>query len=73
MELLMAARIQRYKWWLVGLVFLGLLAMILSRWRSGKEHSQDEVILQAALRYNLHPALIKAVVSLSRWVPLRCT
>ena len=60
----MVAWFQRRKWWLIAgmFVFLGLLVLILDRWRDSREHSQDPVILAASLRYNVHPALIKAVV-----------
>src|SRR5262245_49881335 len=58
----MAAWIQRRKWWLIAGVFLGLLGFILSLWRGARERSQDRVILAASVRYNVHPALVKAVV-----------
>jgi soluble lytic murein transglycosylase len=58
----MAGWIQRRKWWLIAGVFLGILACILDLWRGARERSQDAVILAAGSRYNVHPALIKAVV-----------
>jgi soluble lytic murein transglycosylase len=59
-----AARRQRdFRWLLAGLaIFLLLVLFGLLRWRGTREHSQDGVILAAALRHNIHPALIKAVV-----------
>jgi soluble lytic murein transglycosylase len=63
----MAAWIQRRKWWLIAGVFLLLLGWILTRWHGSREDSQDPVILAAALRYNVHPALLKAVIWRESW------
>jgi soluble lytic murein transglycosylase len=48
-------------------LFLACLAGLLVSWRSAREHSQDEVILAAAARHNVHPALIKAVIWRESW------
>lgn len=59
---------RRFWWWLAGgSLVLGLLVLLFLQWRGAREHSQDEVILAAGLRYNLHPALIKAVVWRESW------
>ena len=54
--------IQRKKWWLFLIILLGVLAAFFHRWQDHREHSQDKVILAAALRYGMDAALIKAVV-----------
>ena len=41
--------------------------LILDLWRAARDRSQDPVILAASLRYNVHPALIKAVVWRESW------
>ena len=58
---------QRYKWWLFGIIFLGALVTIFQRWRGYREDSQDKVILAAAARHGVDPALIKAVVWRESW------
>lgn len=63
----MVELIQRHKWWLAGIILLGALAWWVDRWRSYREHSQDQVILAAAARHRVHPALIKAVVWRESW------
>ena len=63
----MVELIKRYKWWLFAIIFLGGLATIYERWRSYREHSQDKVILAAAARHGVEPALIKAVVWRESW------
>jgi soluble lytic murein transglycosylase len=43
--------------------FLGaLLLALFFQWRVSRERSQDNAILAASVRYNIHPALVKAVV-----------
>jgi soluble lytic murein transglycosylase len=54
-------------WAAIAVVFVASLAGILQLWRDAKEHSQDEVILAAAARHNVHPALIKAVIWRESW------
>jgi soluble lytic murein transglycosylase len=69
----MVELIKRYKWWLFGIIFLGGLATSFERWRSYREHSQDAVILAAAAKYGVDPALIKAVVWRESWFNPRAT
>lgn len=52
----------RWRIALFALIILGGLLTIWERYRHWKESSQDKVILAAAARYQIHPALIKAVV-----------
>jgi len=52
----------RWRWWLFGIIFLGGLVALFQRWQFVLEHSQDKVILAAAGRYGVEPALVKAVV-----------
>jgi soluble lytic murein transglycosylase len=59
--------IKRYKWWLVGIIVLSLVAWWLDHWRTYHEHSHDAVILAAAAKHRVHPALIKAVVWRESW------
>jgi len=59
--------IKRYQWWLFGIIFLGGLVMLYQQWRSIREHSQDKVILAAALRHGVDAALVKAVVWRESW------
>jgi soluble lytic murein transglycosylase len=65
------ARRRRRRWWaqvLLLVLFLGVLAFaVVQQWRGARERSQDDVILAAAIRYNIHPALIKAVVWQESW------
>lgn len=63
----MVELIKRYKWWLFAIIFLGGLATLYERWRSWHEHSQDKVILAAAARHGVDPALVKAVVWRESW------
>src|SRR5262245_49931862 len=63
----MVDRIQRYKWWLFGIIFLGGLGLLFQRWWNAREQSQDRVILAAAARYGVDAALIKAVVWRESW------
>ena len=52
--------IKRYKWWLFSVILLGASLLLYDRWRGLREHSQDTVILAAAAKYGLPPALVKA-------------
>jgi soluble lytic murein transglycosylase len=63
----MIETIQRFKWWLLGIILLGLLALWWGRWRTYHEHSHDTAILAAAAKHRVHPALIKAVVWRESW------
>src|SRR4029450_5242114 len=55
-------RLKRWRWWLFAIIFLGALVALFDRWRTYKENSQDEYILAAARKYDVAPALVKAVV-----------
>ncbi len=57
----------RYRWWLAAAAFVVLLFLLSWQYRGARERSQDAVILAASLRYNVHPALIKAVVWRESW------
>jgi soluble lytic murein transglycosylase len=63
----MIETIQRFKWWLLGIILLGMLALWWDRWRTYHEHSHDVAILAAAAKHHVHPALIKAVVWRESW------
>lgn len=65
--------IKRYKWWLFGIILLGGIATYVDRWRTYREHSQDKVILAAATKYGVDPALIKAVIWRESWFDPRVT
>ena len=54
--------IRRHKWLLFALIFIGAFIAFFARWHTLREHSQDRVILAAAARYGVEPALVKAVV-----------
>jgi soluble lytic murein transglycosylase len=58
---------RRSKWWLILLFLLAGLVTSYERWRSWREASQDKVILAAAARYGVDPALIKAIVWRESW------
>ena len=65
-----ARRRRRLRWaqGVLLVLFLGVLAFgLVQQWRGARERSQDNVILAAAVRYNIHPALIKAVVWQESW------
>lgn len=51
---------------LIALAVGGTLALVLF-WRGRRERSQDQVILAAAQRYGVDPALVKAVVWRESW------
>ena len=59
--------IQRRKRLLFVLILLGSLVGLFERWRFRREHSQDGVILTAGSRYEVDPALVKAVVWRESW------
>ena len=63
----MLALIQKYKWRLFAIILLGGIAALVERLFSVREHSQDAVILAAAARSGVEPALIKAVVWRESW------
>ena len=63
----MVEYIKKYKWWLLGIIFLGAIALWLDRWHTSRESSQDEVILAAAAKHRVSPALVKAVVWRESW------
>ena len=65
--------IKRYKWWLFGTIFLGGLTAFFERYVSVRERSQDGVILTAAAKHGVDPALIKAVVWRESWFNPRAT
>ena len=56
------ARIIKWKWWLFALIAAGGALALFDRWRVWHEDSQDVHILAASRKYNLDPALVKAVV-----------
>jgi len=60
--LLWSDRIQKRKWWLFGIIALGIVLALFDRWRVWREDSQDACIIAAARQYNVDPALVKAVV-----------
>jgi peptidoglycan lytic transglycosylase len=63
----MIAWLQRHRLWLFALILVGGTVALLQRWRGVREHSQDGVIVAAAQRYGVDPALIKAVVWRESW------
>ena len=54
--------LKRHRHWLLLLIVLGGGLTWWDRWRAWRESSQDAVILAAAARYGVEPALVKAVV-----------
>lgn len=58
----MVELIKRGKWWLFGIILLGGLVGFFQRWQRFREHRHDPVILAAAAKYAVDPALVKAVV-----------
>jgi soluble lytic murein transglycosylase len=56
------AWIIKRKWWLFALIAAGGLLALFDRLRQWDEDSQDVHILAASRRYNVDPALVKAVV-----------
>ncbi len=59
--------IKRWKWWLFAVILLGGAFALYDRYRSHRENSQDKVILAAAARHGVDPALVKAVVWRESW------
>jgi len=59
--------VDKWKWWLLALIFLGGLVALIERYRTYRENSQDAPILAAAQKYGVDPALIKAVVWRESW------
>ncbi|MFM1768756.1 MAG: hypothetical protein RJA22_1285 [Verrucomicrobiota bacterium] len=64
---LMTDWIQRYKWWLFAVIAMGTALLAVEGWRARREQSQDGVILAAAARHGVPPALVKAVVWQESW------
>ena len=60
-------KIRRWRWWLLAIILLGGVAVLIEKWRAIRENSQDPVILEAAARYGVDPALVKAVVWRESW------
>ncbi len=60
-------KIKQWRWWLFALIFLGGVVGWWERFRTYREHSQDQHILAAARKYHVEPALIKAVVWRESW------
>src|SRR5207249_7371829 len=58
---------RKWKWWLFALIFLGGLVVLVERYRTYHENSQDAHILAAARKYGVDPALVKAVVWRESW------
>ncbi len=59
--------IKRWRWRLLAIILLGGIAALIQKWRVIRENSQDPVILEAAARYGVDPALVKAVVWRESW------
>jgi soluble lytic murein transglycosylase len=55
-------KLARWQRWLLAIIALGAVLWVFNQYRTWREDSQDDVILAAAARYNVEPALIKAVV-----------
>jgi soluble lytic murein transglycosylase len=54
--------LKRRHGWLLAIILLGGVVALFERCRTYNENSQDEPILAAARRYDVAPALVKAVV-----------
>jgi len=54
--------IQRNKWWLFGIILLGGLVTLFERWLNVRDHRYDDVIVAASAKYDVDPALVKAVI-----------
>jgi soluble lytic murein transglycosylase len=57
----------RQRMWIVLIALLCVLLMVYHAWRTHRENCQDKVILAAAARYGVDPALVKAVVWRESW------
>jgi soluble lytic murein transglycosylase len=58
---------RRWRRWIFLVVLLSGLLVLYDQWRVWRENSQDGVILAAAARYGVEPALVKAVVWRESW------
>jgi len=58
---------RRLRRWIILVVLLSGLLAACDAWRTHRENSQDKVILAAAARYGVDPALVKAVVWRESW------
>jgi len=56
-----------WRWWVFVIIFLGAIVALVERYRTARESSQDKPILAAARKYQVDPALIKAVVWRESW------
>ncbi len=65
--------IRKWRWWLFAIIFLGGVVSFLEHYRARRESSQDALILAAAGKYHVDPALIKAVVWRESWFNPRAT
>lgn len=54
--------IKRWKWPLFAIIAMGSAIAVLQQWQSRREHAQDNYIVAAARKYNVDPALVKAVI-----------
>jgi soluble lytic murein transglycosylase len=54
-------------WILLTVFIVGGTMVLFDLWRARRESSQDKVILAAAARYGVEPALVKAVVWRESW------
>jgi soluble lytic murein transglycosylase len=63
----MIAFLQRHRWWFFAVILAGAGLLLVEAWRARREHSQDGVILAAARRHSVAPALVKAVVWRESW------
>jgi soluble lytic murein transglycosylase len=54
--------IAKKKWWMFSIILMALIAGLIDWWLFKRDHSQDKIILAAALKHGVDPALVKAVV-----------
>lgn len=59
--------VRRVRVWIILAAVASGLLVLYDRWRTWHENSQDTVILAAAARYGVDPALVKAVVWRESW------
>jgi soluble lytic murein transglycosylase len=57
----------RWQTWIKAIALLCVLLVTYHAWRTHRENSQDGVILVAASRYGVEPALVKAIVWRESW------